>query len=67
MEIPPEALTDTLLTSEAARVLQRSAQGVRYLEDVGRLTSIRVGGRGIRLYRRQDVERLAEELRAADK
>ena len=55
-----EILSDTLQPSEAARVLNRSAQGVRYLEDIGRLTSIRVGLRGIRLYRRHDVEVLAE-------
>ena len=66
MKAVPEFLTDTLQPSEAARVLNRSAQGVRYLEDIGRLESIRVGERGIRLYRRHDVEALAEELRTCD-
>ena len=56
----PEA---SLLASEAARVIGRSAQGVRYLEDTGRITSIRVGGRGWRIYARADCERLAEELK----
>ena len=54
---------ESLLASEAARVLERSAQGVRYLEDAGRLASVRVGIRRMRVYARADVERLAEELR----
>ena len=61
-----EELVDVLQPSEAARVLECSAQGVRYLDDTGRLTSIRVGARGMRLYRRADVERLARERQHVD-
>ena len=67
MSSTPVIPADTLLPSEAARVIGRSTQGLRYLENAGRIHSIRVGLRGMRIYARPDAERLAEELRAAKK
>ena len=48
--------TDFILTSGAARLLNCTPDGVRYLERTGRLCAVRVDG--VRLFRRADVVRL---------
>jgi len=51
-----------MMTTEAARLLNRSAAAVLgYVRD-GRLPAIRAGN-GHRLYRESDVRKLAEELK----
>ncbi|MGH9311712.1 MAG: helix-turn-helix domain-containing protein [Vicinamibacterales bacterium] len=52
---------DFVGTAEAAQILQRTPDTVRYYERHGLLAAWRVGGR--RLFRRADVERLATERR----
>ena len=52
-------LTAFVLTAAAARKLGCTPDGVRYLERTGRLPAVRVDG--MRLYRVEDVERLARE------
>jgi DNA-binding transcriptional MerR regulator len=59
---------ELLLTSEVARLLTelqvpRSAVSVRSYELRGMLPAIRTAS-GVRLFRREDVEKLAEVLRA---
>jgi excisionase family DNA binding protein len=51
---------DALLTSEAARILRVSAETVRLWERSGRLPAQKTG-RGVRLFDRRDVLRLAQE------
>jgi excisionase family DNA binding protein len=56
---------DELMTvSDAGRILGLSPDMVRRLADEGRLRLMRTVG-GVRLFRRADVERLAEERRAS--
>ena len=50
-----------LLTSDVARALKRSVQSVRHYERSGRLPAQRTPD-GTRLYRADDVRRLAQEL-----
>lgn len=50
-----------LITSEAARLLNRSTQSVILYEKSGRLRSLKTE-RGWRLFRESDVRKLAEEL-----
>jgi excisionase family DNA binding protein len=53
----------TLLTvSEAARELSKCTDTVREWARRGRLPVIRTEG-GLRLFRREDVERIAQEMR----
>lgn len=53
---------DRLLVSQVARELGVSADHVRYLERCGVLRAERIGGvGGVRVFRRRDVEKLAEE------
>ena len=49
-----------LLTSEVAQILHVSAVTVRLWERQGRLSALKTG-RGLRLFDRRDVERLARE------
>ena len=51
-----------LTTSEAAKVLDRSADTVRLYERSGKLPAMKTR-RGFRLFVSSDVERLAKELR----
>lgn len=51
--------SEFLLTSGAARLLECTPDGVRYLERTGQLRAVRVDG--VRLFRRADVERLRGE------
>ena len=51
--------TDFVLTRGAARLLNCTPDGVRYLERTGRLRAERVDG--VRLFRRADVEKLRLE------
>ena len=50
-------VTEFMLTAAAARELDCTPDGVRYLDRTGRLPALRVSG-GVRLFRRDDVERL---------
>ena len=52
-----------VLTSEAARILKRSAETVRALERSGVLKAIRTAG-GVRVFNLTDVKRLAREREA---
>jgi excisionase family DNA binding protein len=49
-----------LLTSEAARILEVTPETVRLWADSGRLPAVKTA-RGVRLFEREDVERLARE------
>ena len=49
-----------LLTNEAARILGVTPETVRHWERVGRLAAVKTA-RGVRLFDRHDVERLALE------
>lgn len=55
-----EAPHDFILTSEAAQILHRSAATVRQWERRGLLRATKTD-RGVRLFDRNDVERLARE------
>lgn len=57
---PAEPKFHALLTSDAARILNISADAVRRLERLGQLTAMRTAG-GTRLFDRTEVERLARE------
>ena len=48
-----------VLTSEAARLLNRTPDAIRAMERSGRLSAVRVGH--VRLFPRREVERLAAE------
>jgi len=50
-----------LLVSEAARILNRSAESVREYERSGKLPAHRSPS-GVRLFRESDVQRLAKQL-----
>jgi excisionase family DNA binding protein len=54
--------TVPLLTSEAARILEVTPETIRAWELSGRLPAMRTA-RGVRLFDRADVERLARERR----
>lgn len=56
--------SDFLLTAAAAKVLQVSSEMVRVLERSGRLKALKTST-GTRLFRREDVVRLAQEREAA--
>ena len=53
--------TDFLLTSDVAQWLGVAGQTVILWERTGKLPAIRVGSRGTRLFRRDDVERLKDK------
>ena len=53
-------MVDPILTGESARILEVSERVVRRYADEGRLRTIRTS-RGIRVYERSDVERLARD------
>lgn len=54
-----------LLTGDVARILEVSPDTVRLWERQGRLPALRTV-RGVRLFDRRDVERLATERRAME-
>lgn len=56
---------DPVLTTEAARLLRVSAETIRLWERQGRLPAIKTE-RGVRLFDRRDVERLARERRVPE-
>lgn len=56
-------MQDIVSVGEAARILQRSEATVRNWTSVGILPAFRLAGTGQRLYRRVDVERVAQERR----
>ena len=60
----PPTLTDAVFVSEASRILSLSCDTVRAWEKTGRLRAVRVG-KGIRLFDRRDLERIAQERKAA--
>lgn len=51
---------ELMTVGQAGRVLERCGETVREYERTGRLKAVRVGG--IRIFKREDVERLAREL-----
>ena len=53
-------LNNTIFISEAARILALCPETLRKLEKNGRLRTVKIG-RGVRLFDREDVERLARE------
>jgi DNA-binding transcriptional MerR regulator len=55
--------TDLLLTGDVARLLDVSAETVRFWHRIGRLSALQTE-RGVRLFHRCDVERLAREREA---
>ena len=55
---------DPVQTSEAARMLDVSAETVRCLERRGRLRALRTRN-GVRIFDRPDLERIAKERAAA--
>jgi DNA-binding transcriptional MerR regulator len=57
-----DPITDPILTGEASRILHCGEDTTRRYGDERRLTVIRSGTRGIRIYDRAEVERLAREL-----
>jgi DNA-binding transcriptional MerR regulator len=50
-----------LMVTDSAKILDRSAQTVRFYERTGKLAAIRTAD-GTRLFRRSDVEALAVKL-----
>ncbi len=54
-----------LMATDAAKLLRRSAELVRYYSRLGRLPTIRTAN-GTRIFRESDVLRLAAELAAKD-
>ena len=59
-----ETETTLILTGEASRILNVVPDTVRHLERTGRLRAVKTS-RGVRLFDRSDVERLARERAAA--
>lgn len=53
-------MLNAVFISEAARILAIAPETVRAWEKTGRLRAVRIG-RGIRLFNREDVERIARE------
>jgi excisionase family DNA binding protein len=51
-----------LSTSDAAKLLEKTRDTIIYYERIGKLNAIRTVG-GIRLFRKQDVERLAPKTK----
>ncbi len=60
------ATSELLTTGDAARILGVSADSVRVYERAGRLAATRTAG-GVRLFTREDVERLAGERAGREK
>lgn len=57
-------MENLLQTSEAGRILKRSAEMVRNYERTGKLAAIKLSG-GQRLYREEDVRALAAKLESS--
>jgi predicted site-specific integrase-resolvase len=58
-----DGMETLVMINEAAKIIDRSPSLVRWYENEGRLSAMRTSG-GVRLFKRRDVEKLAEELRA---
>lgn len=58
-------VSDVVLTSEAARILDVSSETVRLWERRGRLPALKTE-KGVRLFNRRDIERLACERRTEE-
>jgi excisionase family DNA binding protein len=56
-------MQDIVSVGEAARILEKSEATVRNWTEAGILSAFRLAGTGQRLYRRGDVERVAQERR----
>lgn len=54
-----------LMTTDAARILNRSAEAVRSYERSGKLAATKTAN-GHRLFREADVRKLADELKGKD-
>ena len=59
-------IIDPVLTTEAARILEVSPETVRHWERVGILPALKTE-RGVRLFDRRDVLRLARERQATER
>lgn len=59
-------LLEFMTAGDAAAVLGCSGQNVIHLTNAGHIHPVATTGRGVRLYRREDVERLRDK-RAAEK
>ena len=55
---------DHIFTAEAARILDVSPETVRWWERIGRLPAALKAGRGVRLFDRGAVQRLADARKA---
>jgi excisionase family DNA binding protein len=55
-------MSNILTTSEAARVLQVSAETIRIWADAGKVPCVRTDN-GFRVFRREDIERVNAERR----
>jgi DNA-binding transcriptional MerR regulator len=51
-----------VMINEAAKIIDRSPSMVRWYENEGILPAMRTSG-GVRLFKKRDVEKLAEKLR----
>ena len=58
-----EIKSEFLATSEVARILGISSEMVRYLERVGKIKAHKTPG-GMRIFEREEVERVASERSA---
>jgi len=56
---------ELLMASGAAKILNRSAEAVRFYERTGKLPAIRTAD-GTRLFKQSDVQELAAKLRKKD-
>lgn len=61
MPTTSEKATELLLASEAARLVGISRQRVHQMADCGDLPCERIGENRVRVFKRADVERLAQE------
>jgi DNA-binding transcriptional MerR regulator len=54
-----------LLASEAGRLAGYSAENIRVLERAGKLKALKTAG-GVRLFAREDIDRLAQQRKQKD-
>ena len=57
--------SDLIFTAESARICNVSSETIRWWEKIGRLPAAVKAGRGVRLFDRRVVQRLADERKAA--
>jgi excisionase family DNA binding protein len=59
-------MSELLIASEAAKLLDCTAANIRALERAGKLPALRTES-GVRIFRREDVDRLAVERKQQQK